>query len=175
MAASTRRAFLQHLVAIPTACVALTRSSAGQGLGQFGAEGPAPCNVDEKPTPAVPPGPEYKANAPQRASLVEPGVVGEKIVLTGTVSGVTCGPIKRARVEFWQPDGTGVYDTAGFRLRGQQFTDANGRFRLETIMPGATSRRAPHVHVKVQPPGKPAFTTEIFFADQPQNTKDPQF
>jgi protocatechuate 3,4-dioxygenase beta subunit len=98
-----------------------------------------------------------------------------KIVMTGTLSGVTCGPIKRARIEFWQPDAKGVYDAAGFRLRGQQFTDSNGRYRLETIVPGAPPRHAPAVHVKAQPTGKAPFATQIFFPNQPSNKIDPQF
>src|SRR5690242_6845222 len=122
MARHPRRVFFGHFAAAAAAWTTSWQSAAGQGLGQFGAEGPAPCNIDEKPTIAVPAGPDYKANAPQRSSLVEPGVVGRKLVLTGTVSGVTCGPIKQARLEFWQPDAKGVYDSAGFTLRGQQLT-----------------------------------------------------
>jgi protocatechuate 3,4-dioxygenase beta subunit len=102
-------------------------------------------------------------------------MTGTKFVLTGLVSGVTCGPIKRARVDFWQTDSRGAYDAAGFRLRGHQFTDANGRYRLETIVPGPHGKEAPQLHVKVQPPGKPGLTTRLYFPDQPQNKTDPQF
>jgi protocatechuate 3,4-dioxygenase beta subunit len=146
-----------------------------QGLGQFGGEGPPPCNIDEKPTPAAPAGPDYKPNAPQRSSLLEAGVAGVRLTVTGTLSGLTCGPIKGARLEFWQADAKGSYDAAGFRLRGQQLTDANGRYRLVTIVPGATLKGAPTIHVKAQPPGKAAFTTQIFFANQPANKTDARY
>ena len=96
-------------------------------------------------------------------------------MLTGTVSGLTCGPIKGAVVDFWQADARGVYDQSGFRLRGHQTTDQNGHYRLETIVPGAHGKQAPHLHVNVKPPGKPLFTTRIFFPDPPQNKKDPRF
>jgi protocatechuate 3,4-dioxygenase beta subunit len=148
--------------------------AAAQDLGAF-AGGPPPCNPNEKHTPSSPAGPDYKAGSPQRSSLVEQGMAGTKLVLTGTIAGLHCGPIARAVVDFWQADARGVYDKAGFRLRGRQLTDAAGAYRLETIVPGPHDKRAPHVHVRVTPPGKPAFTTQIFFPDQPANKLDPQF
>ena len=45
---------------------------------------------------AAPEGPDFKPGAPGRSSLIDPTVTGTKLVLTGTVSGLTCGPIKRA-------------------------------------------------------------------------------
>ncbi len=145
-----------------------------QGLGAFSA-GPPPCRPDVKPTPSTPQGTEFKAGAPERASLTEAGVAGRGFVLSGTVSGVTCGPIKQARVDFWQADAQGAYDTSGFRLRGFQITDGVGGYRLETIVPGPSKGRAPCLHVKVQPPGKAAFTSQLFFPDQRLNRTDPQF
>lgn len=176
MGVPTRRVFLR---ASAGAAWALAMAGAGlralaQGLGQFAA-GPPPCDPSRQPTPAVPAGANYKPGAPERTSLVEPGTAGTKIELTGTVSGVTCGPIKRAAMEFWQADAHGSYDTASFRLRGRQLTDANGAYRLETIVPGPEGRRAPRLHVRVQPPGKPAFTTALFFAEHPANKTDAEF
>ena len=158
--------------------LALRRAPAGaQGLGTFpgAADAPKACKPDEKATPAAPAGPDYRARPPRRSSLIEPGVTGPRLVLTGTVSGLTCGPIKNANVEFWQADARGAYDRAGFRLRGQQVTDATGHYRLETIVPGASGKRAPTVHVRVQPPRRSAFTTQLFFPGAPQNTGDPAF
>jgi protocatechuate 3,4-dioxygenase beta subunit len=155
------------------AVISLRPKLRAQGLGQFAA-GPPPCAPNEKTTPAAPEGPEFKKGAPRRTSLLDPGVTGAKLNLSGTVAGLTCGPIGGARLDFWQADANGVYDAAGFRLRGHQFTDATGAYRLETIVPGA-QKRAPRLHVKVQPPGKPAFTTQLFFPGQRLNTADPQF
>ena len=50
----------------------------------------------------------------------------------GSVLGADCKPIRRTLLDFWQADGDGNYDTEGYRLRGHQFTDARGRFRLVT-------------------------------------------
>jgi len=145
-----------------------------QGLGQF-AGGVPPCKPDETATPAAPQGADYKPNAPDRSSLIEPSAAGTKLVLTGTVSGLTCGPIKRARVEFWHADPSGGYDKRGFRFRGRQLTDEAGRYRLETIVPGASGARPRKLYVRVQPPGGRAFTTQLFFPDDPQNKTDPAF
>ena len=87
-------------------------------------------------------------------------------MLTGTVSGLTCDPIKRARVDFWQADAKGVSDKTGNRLRGHQFTDGNGSYHLETIVPGADGKRAPHLNVRVQPPGKAPFSSTVSSATE---------
>jgi protocatechuate 3,4-dioxygenase beta subunit len=145
-----------------------------QGLGQF-AGGAPPCKADEKPTPAAPQGTEYRPNSPERASLREAGLSGTPLLVTGTISGLTCGPIKRALAEFWHADPNGAYDSTGFRFRGRQFTDTNGRYRLETLVPGAAPGRAPRIHVKVTPPGQRAFTTQLFFPDDPRNKADAAF
>jgi protocatechuate 3,4-dioxygenase beta subunit len=66
-------------------------------------------------------------------------------------------------VDFWQTDGDGNYDNAGFRMRGHQFTDAEGRYRLETVIPGEYPGRTPHIHVKVfGPDGRELITTQIY-------------
>jgi len=178
MTQPTRRVFLSRCAALPAAAVlgAFEAAPEAQGLGQFGgASVAAPCKLDAKATPATPQSADFKPGSPARTSLVEPGVTGTRLALTGTVSGLTCGPIKGAVVDFWQADAGGVYDRGGFRLRGQQTTDANGRYHLDTIVPGAYGVHAPHLNVRVKPPGKALFTTRIFFPDAPQNKKDPAF
>ena len=138
---------------------------------------PAPgCKDGESATPTWPLDRRtFKANAPERTSLGEPGMTGTPLELTGAVSGLTCGRVKGARVDFWQADARGVYDATGFRLRGHQLTDANGVYRLTTIVPGAAPGRAPHVCVRVQVIGKADVFTELFFPDQPSNARDPHF
>lgn len=149
-----------------------TRISASQGLGEF-MKPEVPCN-DAKPTPAAPDEKTFKPNAPERPAIAT-GIPGQKLVLTGTVAGVICGPIKGAVVDFWQTDPTGAYDLTGFKLRGKQRTDAKGVYRLETIVPGGYAGRAPHLNAKVQPPGKPGLTTQVFLPDNPANARDGQF
>jgi len=57
-----------------------------------------------------------------------------------------------ALLDFWQADAAGDYDNTGFRLRGHQFSGADGRFRLATVVPGLYPGRTRHIHVKVQRP-----------------------
>ena len=62
-----------------------------------------------------------------------------------------------------------------FRLRGHQFCDAEGRYRLRSIVPGAYTGRTRHIHVKVQPRGGRVLTTQLYFPGEPQNRSDGLF
>src|SRR5204862_188663 len=64
------------------------------------------------------------------------------------------------------------HDNAGFRLRGHQLTDAEGRYRLETILPGVYPGRTRHIHVKAQAPSRPALTTQLYFPGEAGNARD---
>lgn len=142
-------------------------------LAQRQVSPPAPvCTAETRPTPSQTEGPFYRANSPQRTSLVEPGMGGTRIIVTGHVLTRDCRPISRAWVDFWQADNRGQYDNAGFRLRGHQFTDAQGIYYLETIMPGRYPGRTPHIHVKVRAPDGPVLTTQIYFPGEPGNQTD---
>jgi len=129
----------------------------------------------ETATPAVAADTTFKAGSPLRTSLRDAGTPGTPFVLTGSVSGLSCGRIKGADVDFWQADAHGVYDMTGFRLRGHQLTDAQGVYRLETIVPGGVQGRARHIGVHVQVPGKASFWTQLFFPEDPGNARDPLF
>ncbi len=134
---------------------------------------PAPaCTAETRPTPSQTEGPFYKANSPQRTSLVEQGMGGARIIVTGYVLTRGCRPIPRAWVDFWQADERGQYDNAGYRLRGHQFTDARGIYYLETIIPGRYPGRTPHIHVKVRAPDGPVLTTQVYFPGEPGNQAD---
>jgi len=171
----TRRGFLQAALAAPFAAawVARLAGRAGQGLDRFTA-GTATCG-DDKPTTAVPDDQTFRAGAPERTALADRDASGQRLTISGTVSGVVCGPIKGARVEFWQADAHGVYDVTGFRLRGYQLTDTDGRYHVETIVPAAAAGRARHVNARVQATGKPGLTTALYFPDDPDNSRDPIF
>jgi len=121
-------------------------------------------------------GPYYKAGSPKRQSLIEEGVVGEKITVTGFVFDRNCNPISNAWLDFWQADGKGNYDNQGYRLRGYQYTDNNGRYVLETVMPAQYSSRPPHVHLKLQvKENDPILTSQLYFPGQSKNTTDSIF
>lgn len=133
------------------------------------------CDDGDDPTPPQMEGPYFKPNSPQRTSLLQPGTPGVRLTVTGYVFGRACRPIPRVLLDFWQADTYGTYDNRGYRFRGHQFTDANGAFRLTTIVPGLYPGRTRHLHVKAQAPGHPVLTTQLYFPGEPRNNTDPIF
>ena len=120
-------------------------------------------------------GPFFKPSSPERTDLFEPGMAGQPLELVGLVLTRGCNGVPGALLEFWQADNAGDYDNSGFRLRGHQFADAEGRFRLRTIVPAAYVGRTRHIHVKVQPKGGRILTTQLYFPGEPKNAKDGLF
>jgi protocatechuate 3,4-dioxygenase beta subunit len=178
----TRRQILQAVVALPT-ILTLTASrgwTAGAGNPQAPAEAPAlpptpSCTDPEDITPRQTEGPYYKRSSPERASLLEPGLTGTSLHLTGYVLSQHCQPLQRVLLDFWQADGQGQYDNQGYRCRGHQFTDEAGNYRLDTLVPGLYSGRTRHIHVKVQAPYRPILTTQLYFPGEPRNARDRLF
>ena len=137
------------------------------------AQEPTPACADKDDlTPPQTAGPFYKPRSPMRKSLLEPGMQGTRIMLEGRIRSTRCKPLPGALVDFWQADGNGVYDNTGFRLRGHQFADAAGHYRLETVVPGVYPGRTRHFHVRVQAPNRPALTTQLYFPGEPENKRD---
>jgi protocatechuate 3,4-dioxygenase beta subunit len=133
---------------------------------------PACGDDDDDPTPAQTEGPYYTPNTPGRTSFLEPDLPGTKLIVTGFVLSTGCQPVAQALVDFWHCDDAGVYDNVGYRLRGHQFTDDQGRYYLETILPGVYPGRTRHIHVKVQAPNQPILTTQMYFPNEPGNDTD---
>jgi protocatechuate 3,4-dioxygenase beta subunit len=117
-------------------------------------------------------GPYFTPNSPERTSLREAEMAGTPLTVSGYVVTTDCRPVARALVDFWQCDAGGVYDNAGYRLRGHQFTAADGRYELQTIVPGLYPGRTRHIHVKVQAPSGPVLTTQLYFPGEPRNASD---
>jgi protocatechuate 3,4-dioxygenase beta subunit len=130
------------------------------------------CDDGDDPTPAQTEGPYFTPKSPRRASLLEPGMAGQRLVVAGTVLTTDCRPVKAALLDFWQADDAGEYDNQGYRLRGHQFSDADGTWRLETVVPGLYTGRTRHIHVKVQAPDSPVLTTQLYFPGEPANDRD---
>src|SRR5262245_21602724 len=133
------------------------------------------CHDGDEATLAQTEGPFFKPSSPERVELLEAGMAGQPIELTGFVLSRNCKPIAGALLDFWQADAKGQYDNSGFRLRGHQFTDADGRFRLRSIVPGAYVGRTRHFHVKVQPRGGRVLTTQLYFPGEARNRSDGLF
>ena len=133
---------------------------------------PACGDDDDDITPAQTEGPYYTPNTPERTSFWEEGTTGTRLVVTGQVLTTGCVPVAAALIDFWHADDSGAYDNVGYKLRGHQFTDAEGNFILDTILPGLYPGRTRHIHVKVQGPNMPILTTQLYFPDEPQNLSD---
>lgn len=158
----------QPSTALPTAEVVPSSSLQAQVLPPT----PACGDDDDDPTPAQTEGPYYTPNTPLRTSFLEAGIVGTTLVVSGLVLATDCTPIADALIDFWHCDDAGVYDNEGYKLRGHQFTDANGQYQLETIVPALYPGRTRHIHVKVQAPNQPILTTQLYFPNEAQNSSD---
>jgi protocatechuate 3,4-dioxygenase beta subunit len=130
------------------------------------------CGDDDDLTPAQTEGPYFTPNSPERTNLIEEGMPGERIALAGFVLDRRCRPVAGALLDLWHCDASGRYDNQGYRLRGHQFSDAQGRFVFETIVPGKYPGRTRHYHIKVQAPRQDVLTTQLYFPGEPANADD---
>ena len=158
------RTILAGALALPFATVPTARS-------QYLALTPA-CGKPMVHTPRQTAGPYYSADTPKRNVLIETGSSATRLVLEGFVLSRRCTGVAQAMLDVWHCDERGVYDNKGFRYRGHLFTDAQGRYRLETIVPGVYPGRARHIHLRVQAPGRRLLTTQIYFPSDPTNAND---
>jgi len=123
-------------------------------------------------TPTQIEGPYYKIGSPHRASLIEPGITGTPLVITGQVLNERGTPIPGAVLDFWQSDDVANYDMVTDLLRGHVYADADGRYSIETIVPACYEpRQARHIHVKLQGVSRP-YTTQLYFSDDEDRVKD---
>lgn len=130
------------------------------------------CAEADDPTPAQTEGPYFTPNSPLRGDFTADGIEGQRISLAGLALDADCRPVADALIDLWHADATGAYDNKGYRLRGHQFTDAQGRYGFETIVPGLYPGRTRHFHLKVQAPGGRILTTQLYFPDETGNTGD---
>lgn len=101
------------------------------------------------------------------------GEPGEPLVLDGIVRDADGTPVPGVIVYAYQTNSRGIYPKAATRhgaLRGWARSDAQGRYRFETIRPGAyPSRNIPqHIHMHVIEPGRATYyIDDITFSDDP--------
>jgi len=145
------------------------------GIAQLPLPATPACHDGDEATLPQTEGPYFKPSSPERIELFEEGMAGQPIELTGLVLTRACKPVSGALLDFWQADANGEYDNSGFRLRGHQFSDAEGRYRLRSIVPGVYPGRTRHIHVKVQPRGGRVLTTQLYFPGESQNRSDGLF
>jgi protocatechuate 3,4-dioxygenase alpha subunit len=114
---------------------------------------------------------------------------GQHILLTGTIVEQGSSPVRNAIIEIWQPDANGVFRhpldpryaeaDPGFFGWGRFRTDAQGRYRFRTVLPGRPSSgngapRCPHANLMVLAIGLTRrLVTTVFFSDTPDQVDDP--
>lgn len=113
--------------------------------------------------------------------------LGEVIIIHGVITDESCQPVDSALVEIWQACESGKYNHSGdpnsakldpnFQYWGRSITNNRGEYSFKTIRPGhypasSSWMRPSHVHVKVHRRGYEELTTQMYFSDDPHNSKD---
>jgi protocatechuate 3,4-dioxygenase beta subunit len=142
--------------------------------------------ADAPPVPVLG-GPCEDCEIAQRGMPAEPGPVariapigepGEPMVLEGVVRSADGKPAAGIVVYGYHTNAKGRYPGRDARhgdLRGWARTGADGRYRFETIRPGAyPGRRDPqHIHLHVIEPGRGTYyIDDVLFADDPRLTPE---
>lgn len=164
----TRRHFLSGVAAAPVLLPNLGRSAEFPGQLLLT---PA-CGDEDDLTPSQTEGPFFTPQSPQKRDFASDAPGGERMTIAGYVLTPTCQSVAKALVELWHADETGTYDTSGYKLRGHQFTDADGRWWFDSIVPGLYPGRTRHYHLKVQRQGGRVLTTQLYFPNEPGNERD---
>ncbi len=98
---------------------------------------------------------------------------GEALVIEGVVTNADGAHATGIMVYAYQTNAMGIYPTGANRhgsLRGWARTDAEGRYRFDTIRPGSypNSTIPQHVHMHVIEPGKGTYyIDDVVFDDDP--------
>jgi protocatechuate 3,4-dioxygenase beta subunit len=115
-------------------------------------------------------GPFYSENPPLIANnkLAKEDEVGIRLILAGRVFNIDCSQfIPNTKIDVWHANNAGKYDNQGFNLRGFTFTNEQGFYMIETILPGkylnGSSFRPAHIHFKITPPSFPELITQLYF------------
>lgn len=173
----SRRRFLRAIAVTvaPVALLARVQTLPGRDGGTVELE-PTPAAGEQlEPTPEETAGPFFRPKSPLKSDFRDPGVTGIPIRVSGFVLDRKGRPVPGALLDFWHADGNGEYDLAGFRCRGHQFSDASGRYALETVVPGLYPGRTRHYHVRLQAANGPILSTQLYFPGEARNSSDSLF
>lgn len=165
---ATRRKFLKNLSLASLATGILPAISGGNSALAANGQSSAECFVTTLDFFGE--GPFYTPNPPliQDNLLASPDEPGERLIISGQVRNLDCSElIPNASIDLWHANDAGQYDNAGFNLRGVTYSNDQGFYLVETILPGhypnGGSFRPSHIHVKVTPPGFETLTTQLYF------------
>lgn len=140
-----------------------------------------PVFADCRPTGADILGPFYLPDAPFVETLCD-APEGKRLVVSGRVlRAPDCRPLAGVVLDVWQADAQGNYSdriSGRCALRGKVRTDEQGRYRFETVMPGAYGigggrSRPSHVHLRASRDGYRPLVTQLYFEGDPHLAGDP--
>ena len=145
-------------------------------------------------------GPFFVHGAPEieNGGDMAAGWKGEPTYVSGQVRSTEGGPLAGALLDLWQSNSEGWYDvqladTGGKRLRARLRTDADGCYRVRTILPtaypvptdgpmgqvlhrmGRHPMRPAHLHFMVSAPGHETVVTHLFVRGDPYLQSDAVF
>lgn len=139
-------------------------------------------------TPATTEGPFYPDRLPADRDADLARVAGRSgtaqgrlLYVTGRVLDARGRPIPNAGIELWQANAHGRYihsgdaDSSGpldpnFQGYAALASDAEGRYRIRTVLPGPYPGRTRHIHFNFVGRGK--LTTQMFFEGERGNERD---
>ncbi|MBW0000766.1 MAG: intradiol ring-cleavage dioxygenase [Verrucomicrobia bacterium] len=163
------------VAAAPVALFARVQTLLGRDNGTVELEPTPPAGDQLEVTPEETAGPFFRPHSPLTNDFRGSGLKGVPVTLSGYVLNRKGQPIPGALLDFWHADADGEYDFEGFRCRGHQFSDASGRYVLETIVPGLYPGRTRHYHVRLQAANGPILSTQLYFPGETRNASDSLF
>jgi protocatechuate 3,4-dioxygenase beta subunit len=125
------------------------------------------------PTPSNTLGPFYRAGAPRKERLIEPGASGSPLLVSGRVIDTEGRVLSDAKVEVFHADASGEYDMRGFNCRGEIPVGRSGDYQYETIIPAGYGGRAQHIHYVISAPGHKRLVTQLYFETDPKFEGNP--
>ena len=125
-------------------------------------------------------GPFYRPDAPLRTDMRIINAKGQQVILSGKIKHKDCKTaLNNACVEIWHCDGDGVYDndSADFKYRAKAYTDENGNYSFNTIIPvpygvGGEVVRPAHYHLMFSAGGYQSLITQLYFTGDKYIAKD---
>ena len=139
------------------------------------------CNI----TTADIQGPYFIVGAPVRTILAHPDEPGQRLYISGRVLQSDCEPpISGAMIEIWHANDAGCYgynfecstgnpEDDEYNLRGKMFSNENGLYAFETILPGIYANRPMHIHIKITIPDGQVLVSQLYFEGDELCESDP--
>ena len=130
-------------------------------------------------------GPYFVEDAPIRTLIAHPDEPGQRLFVSGRILQNDCEtPISGAMLEVWHANEAGCYsinldcntgnpENDEYNLRGKMFSNANGQYAFETILPGNYASRPLHLHIKITTPDEEVLVSQIYFDSDPLCDTDP--